>query len=401
MPDRRPHPAACYFERMTATQDRVTALREQLVAWRRHLHMHPEVGFHEHETAQYIEAQLRQMPGLTVTRPTATSVLAVLKGGQPGRTALLRADIDALPITEENTFEFASRTPGVMHACGHDGHTATLLAAAWHLARSRDFAGTVHFIFQPAEEGLGGAVAMIGDGLLTRFPCDRIYAYHNFPGMAQGQILTRPGRIMAGCSFFTIKVQGRGGHAALPQTTVDAAQIASNIVVTAQSIVARNLDPIETGVVSFTDVYAGTNSHNVIPDRATLKGCLRFFDTRVGDQMRQRLEEVAAGVARTYGGHAEIAFEEVFVPLVNDPAATEIALTAAARTVGAENVRGDMAPLTGSEDFAFMIEDVPGNYVLVGAGPGAMPHNPAYDFNDAILPVAASYFCRLVETELA
>ena len=381
----------------------IVARQAEFAGWRQDLHRNPGIGFQEAFAARMVETKLRDF-GLDEvhTGIGGTGIVGVLRGGRPSNRAIgLRADMDALPIQEETGKPYASVVPGVMHACGHDGHTATLLAAAWQLARSRDFAGTVHFIFQPAEEGLGGAMAMIRDGLLTRFPSDRIYAWHNFPEMPLGQILTRPGRIMAGCSFFTIKVQGRGGHAAMPHTTVDAAQIASTIMVTAQSIVARNLDPIETGVVSFTDVYAGTNSHNVIPDRATLKGCLRYFDKNIGATMKQRLEEVATGVARTYGGHAEIGFEEVFVPLVNDPAATGIALAAAARTVGAGNVRDDVAPLTGSEDFAFMIEDVPGSYVLVGAGPGAMPHNPAYDFNDDILPVAASYFCRLVEAELA
>ncbi|ABL68302.1 amidohydrolase [Paracoccus denitrificans] len=381
----------------------IVAQQAEFIGWRHALHENPGIGFQETFAAELVEAKLREF-GLDEVHPGigGTGVVGVLRGRRQSNRAIgLRADMDALPIHEETGKPYASKVPGVMHACGHDGHTATLLATAWHLSRDRDFAGTVHFIFQPAEEGLGGALAMIRDGLLERFPCDRIYAYHNFPGIERGHICTRPGRMMAGCSFFTIRLQGRGGHAALPQTTVDAAQMASNIVVTAQSIVARNLDPNETGIISFTDVYAGTNSHNVIPDKAELKGCLRYFDKGVGALMKQRLEEVAKGVSATYGGHAEIAFDDNFVPLVNDPQATVIALSVAAETVGAENVRGNVAPFTGSEDFAYMTEQVPGSYVLVGAGPGAMPHNPGFDFNDEILATAASYFCRLVRAELA
>lgn len=382
--------------------ENIAAHQAEFVGWRHALHQNPGIGFEETFAAELVERKLRAFGVDEVhTGIGGTGIVGVLHGSRPSNRAIgLRADMDALPILEETGKPYASKVPGVMHACGHDGHTATLLATAWHLAQARDFAGRVHFIFQPAEEGLGGALAMIEDGLLERFPCDRIYAYHNYPGRELGHIFTRPGRMMAGCAFFTIRVQGRGGHAALPQTTVDAAQVAASTVVTAQSIVARNLDPNDAGIVSFTDVYAGTNSHNVIPDKATLKGCLRYFDPAVGALMKARLEEVAKGVAATYGASAEIAFDDNFVPLVNDAEATAIALAAAAETVGAERVHDDVAPFTGSEDFAFMTERVPGSYVMVGAGPGAMPHNPAYDFNDAILPVAASYLCRLVRAEL-
>ncbi|WP_172332561.1 amidohydrolase [Mangrovicoccus sp. HB161399] len=383
--------------------EEIETRQEDFAGWRRALHENPGLGFEESFAADLVE---RTLHGFGFDEVHAgiggTGVVGVLRGKRNSNRAIgLRADMDALPIQEETGKPWASKVPGVMHACGHDGHTATLLAAAWQLSRTRDFAGTVNFIFQPAEEGLGGALAMLRDGLLERFPCDRLYAYHNFPGMETGRIYTRPGRMMAGCSFFTIKVAGRGGHAALPQTTVDAAQIAANIVTTAQSIVARNLDPNETGIVSFTDVYAGTNSHNVIPDKATLKGCLRYYAKPVAALMKQRLEEVAKGVAATYGGKAEIGFDDNFVPLVNDAEATDIAIAAAVQTVGPDRVHDDVAPFTGSEDFAFMTERVPGSYVMVGQGPGAMPHNPAYDFNDEIIPVAASYFCRLVARELA
>lgn len=386
---------------MSVLED-VAAQRHEFVGWRHALHANPGIGFAETFAAELVAGKLKEFGFDEVhTGIGGTGVVGVLHGSRPSNRVIgLRADMDALPILEETGKPYASKVPGVMHACGHDGHTATLLATAWQLARSRDFAGKIVFIFQPAEEGLGGALAMIEDGLLERFPCDRIYAYHNMPGWEVGRMLTRPGRMMAGSMFFTIRVQGRGGHAAMPQATIDATQIAASIVTTAQSIVARNIDPIETGIVSFTDVYAGSNSFNVIPDKASLKGCLRYFDKKIGTEMAERLEAVAKGVASTYGGSVEVEFEEIFVPLVNDPEATDVAVAAAIQTVGASKVEVDARPIPGSEDFAYMIEDLPGNYIWVGAGPGAMPHNPAFDFNDEIIPVVASYFCRLVQIEL-
>ncbi|MBU3031876.1 amidohydrolase [Paracoccus marinaquae] len=381
----------------------IVAKQGTFAEWRQAMHENPGLGFQETFAAEMVEAKLKEFGMDEIhTGIGGTGIVGVLHGKRPSNRSIgLRADMDALPIEEETGKPYSSKVPGVMHACGHDGHTATLLATAWHLSRNRDFAGKVHFIFQPAEEGLGGALAMLKDGLLDRFPCDRIYAYHNIPGWETGSMFTRPGRLMAGSIFFTIRVQGRGGHAAMPQSTVDATQIAANIVTTAQSIVARNIDPTETGIVSFTDVYAGTNSFNVIPDKATLKGCLRFFDKQIGTQMAERLEAVAKGVTETYGGSVEVEFEEIFVPLVNDPEATAVAVAAAIETVGADKVDGNIRPITGSEDFAYMIGDLPGNYIWVGAGPGAMPHNPGFDFNDEIMPVVASYFCNLVQKELA
>ena len=380
----------------------IVANETEFVSWRHALHANPGLGFEESFAAGLVEEKLNAF-GFDEVHPGVgrTGVVGVLRGkGNSNRAIGIRADMDALPIEEENAVAHRSRVPGVMHACGHDGHTATLLASAWHLARTRDFAGTIHFIFQPAEEGLGGGLAMLEDGLFERFPCDRIYAYHNFPGMEKGHFHVREGRMMAGASFFDIRVAGRGGHAAMPHTTVDPTQIVGNIVTTAQSVVARNLSPINSGILSFTDVYAGTNSYNVIPDKAAIKGCLRYFDDGVGETLKARLTEVATGIARTYGGSAEIVFREVFVPLINDPEATELARRVAVETVGADRVR-EMEPVGGSEDFAFMMQRVAGNYIALGAGPGAAPHNPKYDFNDGILTTAASYFCRLAQAELA
>ncbi|MFV0245202.1 MAG: M20 aminoacylase family protein [Qingshengfaniella sp.] len=380
----------------------IVAKHDEFTGWRHALHENPGIGFEETFAAEMVERKLKEF-GLDEvhTGIGKTGVVGVLRGKHASNRAIgLRADMDALPIIEETGKAYASKVPGVMHGCGHDGHTATLLATAWHLSRDRDFAGTVYFIFQPAEEGLGGALAMLDDGLLDRFPCDRLYSYHNMPNMELGHIYTRPGRAMCGSIFFTIEIAGRGGHAAMPQTTVDTTQVAANIVMTAQSIVARNVNPLDSGIVSFTDVYAGTNSYNVIPDKGSMKGCLRYFDKSVGTLMQDRLEAVVKSVAETYGATATIRFEEIFVPLVNDAAATEIAIAVAEQTVGADKTHGEAQPLTGSEDFAFMSERVPGNYVFVGGGPGAAVHNPAYDFNDEIIPTAASYFCGVVQAEL-
>ncbi|MFV0336032.1 MAG: M20 aminoacylase family protein [Tropicimonas sp.] len=380
----------------------IVARRDEFASWRHALHENPGIGFEERFAADMVETKLREFGFDEVhTGIGKTGIVGVLRGKRASNRAIgLRADMDALPIMEATGKPYASKIPGVMHGCGHDGHTATLLATAAHLAQDRDFAGTVYLIFQPAEEGLGGALAMIEDGLLERFPCDRLYSYHNMPGMALGHVYTRPGRAMCGSMFFTIDVSGRGGHAALPQTTVDTTQVAANIVMTAQSIVARNIDPNDAAILSFTDVYAGANSFNVIPDTAALKGCLRYFDKSVGAMMRERLESVVAHVAETYGATARADFRETFVPLVNDEEATAIALSVAAATVGADKVHADAAPVTASEDFAFMTERVPGSYIFIGAGPGVAVHNPAYDFNDEIIPTAASYFCGLVRAEL-
>lgn len=367
------------------------------------LHANPGLGFEEDFAVDMVKKKLTEFGFDEIhTGIGKTGIVGVLKGNRPSdKTIGLRADMDALPITEETGKPYSSKVKGLMHACGHDGHTVSLLAAAWQLSRTRDFAGTVYFIFQPAEEGLGGALAMIEDGLFERFPCERVYAYHNAPTFKTGHIYTRVGKIMSGATFFDVRIQGRGGHAGLPQTTIDTTQINANIVMAAQSIVARNVPPIEAGILSFTDVYAGTNSYNVIPDKSALKGCIRFFEKEVGELIRQRFKELVENTAKAYGASAEIDYREVFIPLDNDEKATEIAVKAAEKTIGADKVEGDTLPISGSEDFAFMTDVLPGNYVFIGGGEdAAMAHNPAYDFNDEILPIAASYFCNLVQIEL-
>jgi hippurate hydrolase len=382
--------------------DDIAANEAEFITWRHALHRNPGLGFQESFAAGLVEEKLRAF-GIDEVHAGigGTGVVGVLHGrGRSNRAIGIRTDMDALPIEEESTAAYRSQVPGVMHACGHDGHMATLLASAWHLARTRDFAGTVNFIFQPAEEGLGGGLAMLADGLFERFPCDRIYAYHNFPGLEQGHFFLREGKMMAGASFFDIELTGRGGHAAMPHTTVDPTQIVGGILLAAQSIVSRNLSPLVAGILSFTDVRSGTDSYNVIPDRASIKGCLRFFEDAVGETLKTRLGEVARSVAAVHGGSAEVVFRDVFVPLVNDAEATALARLAAADTAGAGKVR-EIEPFGGSEDFAYLMQRVPGSYVTVGAGPGASLHNPRYDFNDRIIVPAASYFCRLAQADLA
>jgi hippurate hydrolase len=382
--------------------DDIAANEAEFIAWRHALHRNPGLGFQETFAAGLVEQKLHSFGIDEVhTGIGGTGLVGVLHGrGRSDRAIGIRADMDALPIEEESGAAHRSLVPGVMHACGHDGHTATLLASAWHLARTRDFAGTINFIFQPAEEGVGGGLAMLADGLFERFPCDRIYAYHNFPGLEQGHFYLREGKMMAGASFFDIEVTGRGGHAAMPHTTVDPIQIVGGILLAAQSIVSRNLSPLDAGILSFTDVRSGTDSYNVIPDRASIKGCLRFFEDAVGQTLKTRLAEIAQGVAAAHGASAEIAFRDVFVPLVNDAEATALARQAATEIAGADKVH-EVEPFGGSEDFAYLMQRVPGSYVTVGAGPGAGLHNPRYDFNDRIIVPAASYLCRIAQVELA
>ncbi|MFV0575950.1 MAG: M20 aminoacylase family protein [Vibrio sp.] len=376
--------------------------KEEFIQWRHALHQHPGLGFEEEFAAKLIEDKLNEFGFDEVhTQIGKTGVVGILKGKHASDKVIgLRADMDALPIQEENQFAHRSCIDGKMHACGHDGHTATLLACAWYLSKTRDFAGTVVFIFQPAEEGLGGGLAMIEDGLFQRFQCERIYAYHNMPKGNKGEVYLREGAFLAGASFFDIHIQGVGGHAAMPHTTVDPALIMSNIIQSAQSIISRNVPASETAILSFTDSYAGSNSYNIIPHSATMKGCLRFFDKEIGQLVQKRFAEVVENAAKLYGGSATIQFEETFVPLINDPKACEIAAQAAVKVVGESAVHSNAPVVTASEDFAFMLEHVPGCYVTIGAGEAPSPHHPQYDFEDDLLPIAASYFCQLVDIEL-
>ena len=374
----------------------------QMREWRRDLHAHPELGFQEQRTSELVASRLESF-GIEVHRGIGkTGVVGVLKNGTSERSVGLRADMDALPIQEANRFPHRSRHEGVMHACGHDGHTAMLLGAAKHLARSRGFDGSVHFIFQPAEEGIGGARAMVEDGLFRRFACDAIFGMHNRPGMALGRFAVRSGPMMAGGAFFDIDVAGRGAHGARPEPGIDPVLAAAHIATALQSIVSRNVRPVETAVLSVTQIHAG-DAYNVIPQSARLCGTVRAFSTEVMEMIGRNMARVAEGVASGFGASAKTDFRAVFPPLINDANEAEFAAGVCSELVGAGNVRRDPPLIMASEDFSYMLAEVPGCYINIGNGDGegaCEVHNPSYDFNDAALPYGAAFFVRLVEKKL-
>jgi hippurate hydrolase len=381
---------------------RIAEFHDEMTAWRRDLHAHPELGFEETRTSDLVASRLEAF-GIEVVRGVGkTGVVGVLKAGSGTRTVGLRADMDALPIQEANDFEHRSRHEGVMHACGHDGHTTMLLGAARYLAETRNFDGTVHFIFQPAEEGRGGAQAMIEDGLFERFPCDAIFGMHNRPTLAVGHFAVRAGPMMAGGAFFDIHVTGNGGHAARPEAAVDSTLVAAHIAVALQSIVSRNVAPVDTAVLSVTKILAG-DAYNVTPQRAHRAGTVRAFSRETMALIERAMRRVAEGTAAAYGATAEVDFRFLFPPTINDVAQAEFAASICSELVGAENVERDPPLIMASEDFSLMLERVPGCYLNIGNGEGeggCEVHNPGYDFNDAALPLGAAFFARLVETRL-
>jgi amidohydrolase len=387
----------------------VQAIEPELIAIRHDLHAHPETGFEEHRTAAIIAERLRRW-GLDVTDSVGrTGVVATLKGKRPGNRSIgLRADMDALNIEETTGLPYASTVPGKMHACGHDGHTAMLLGAAYTLAQHRDFAGTVHFIFQPAEEGLGGGLAMLGDGLLERFPAEKLYGLHNWPGMQVGRFGTVTGPFMAAGDTWTVTLRGSGGHggaAAHLATDVTVAQ--AQFVMAAQTIVSRNVPALQPAVISVGYLGGGAwGSPNVIPSQVVIRGTARCFDEKVRELLERRLGEVAHAIAAVHGCTAELQYERIFAPLVNDAGCTITAIDVANAIVGAENVDTSVSPVTGSEDFAFMLQQRPGNYIFLGNGVAAdgsfaPVHTPKYDFNDKALPLGVRYFVALAQRELA
>jgi len=385
-----------------STPEAIQGMHGEMREWRRDIHAHPELGFEEKRTSELVAAKLEGF-GIEVHRGIGkTGVVGVLKNGGSRKTLGLRADMDALPIQEANTFAHRSRNDGRMHACGHDGHIAMLLGAAQHLARTRNFDGTVHFIFQPAEEGIGGARAMVEDGLFRRFPCEAIFGMHNRPGMALGRFAVRAGPMMAGGAFFDIDVIGRGAHGARPESGIDSVLVAAHIATALQSIVSRNVRPVETAVVSVTQIHGG-DAYNVLPQRARLSGTARAFSTEVMELIGRNLARVAEGVAAGFGASAQTDFRAIFPPLINDANEAELAAAVCAELVGAQNVRRDPPLIMASEDFSYMLAEVPGCYINIGNGDceGACEvHNPSYDFNDAALPYGAGFFVRLVERKL-
>jgi hippurate hydrolase len=374
-----------------------------LATTRRHLHQHPELSFQEADTAALVAESLEQC-GWQVTRGVGGhGVVATLREGSGGRSIALRADMDALPIDEATGKAWASRTPGVMHACGHDGHTAMLLGAAQHLAKTRDFSGTVHLVFQPAEEaGQGsGAQRMIEDGLFERFHCDAIFGLHNTPGVPAGSFGFASGPFMAASDTARITIHGRGGHAARPHQAVDPILIAGSLVVALQSVVARNVDPRQMAIVTIGALHAGS-APNVIPDVATMALSIRSFDAEVRHLLEQRIRALVTAHVQGYGGEVTIDYERGYPVVVNSPAETEFARRVAEELVGPAKVIAPFPQVTGSEDFAYYLERKPGCFLRLGNGEGgAMLHNPKYDFNDEILTVGAEYWTRLAQRYLA
>jgi len=377
----------------------------EFIALRREIHAHPELAFQEHRTAALVARKLTDWGYEVATGLGGTGVVGTLRRGRGSRRLGIRADMDALPITEATGHAWSSQTPGVMHACGHDGHTATLLAAARHLAEHGDFDGTLHLIFQPAEEGAAGAVRMMDDGLFERFPCDTLFALHNMPGSPTGHFTFRAGATMASSDNVTITLQGIGGHGAMPHTTADPLVAASSIVMALQTVVSRNVDPLQTAVVTVGALQAG-QANNVIPDQATLKLSVRALDPEVRSLLKQRIHELVTQQAASYRVRAAIDWQDGYAVLINDSACTTLAVELATRLFGAERVTPQGAPITASEDFAFMLQRVPGCYFFVGNGaagtPGAcMVHNPGYDFNDDIIADGAAFWSALVHEVLA
>jgi hippurate hydrolase len=382
--------------------NRFADFHDEITAWRRDFHRHPELLYDVHRTAARVEELLRSF-GVdeVVTGIGRTGVVGVIRGkGGAGRAIGLRADMDALPITEATGLPHASERPGFMHACGHDGHSAMLLGAARYLAETRNFAGTAVVIFQPAEEGGAGGKAMVDDGMMERFGIEEVYGMHNMPGVPVGRFATRPGPIMASTAEFRITVRGTGGHAARPHETTDPVPVAAAIIQGLQTIVSRTVDPLESAVVSVTRLDAGTAT-NIIADTAMLAGTIRTLRPSVADLVEERFRTIAGRIAAAFGADADIAIKRNYPVTVNHPAETALSVAVAESIVGAERVDPNTPPIMGAEDFSYMLEARPGSFIFIGNGDTAGLHSAAYDFNDEIIPLGCSYWVRLVEERLA
>ncbi len=383
-------------------KEQIAAWKDEITSWRHELHKHPELAFEEHRTADFVAAKLESF-GLEVHRGLGkTGVVGTLRVGDSKHAIALRADMDALPIHEANDFEYRSVNDNIMHACGHDGHTAMLLGAAKYLAATRNFDGTVHFIFQPAEEAAGGAPAMIEDGLFDKFPVDSIYGMHNWPGLAVGKFGVRTGAMMASFDTFDIEISGVGAHAAMPHTGIDPIMVAGQLISALQTIVSRNADPIDASVVSVTQVEAG-DAYNVIPEKAVLRGCTRALNADTRQMIEQRIRETANSLCKAFGASCKVDYANCYPVLMNSEDETAHAVTVARQLVGENNVNPDHTPTMGSEDFAYMLEHRPGCYIFIGNGDGegiCMVHNAGYDFNDEAIETGVAYWCALTESLL-
>ena len=377
----------------------------QMTEWRRHIHQNPETAFEEVGTAAFVAERLRAFGVDAVHEGIAkTGVVGAITAGTSDRAIGLRADLEALDMQEGTGVAWASKTPGKHHACGHDGHTTMLLGAARHLAATRDFDGTVYVIFQPAEENEGGGRVMVEEGLFDRFPMASVFGMHNIPGMEAGTFAIRPGPMMASYDIFEITITGRGSHGAMPHHGIDPITTGSELVQKLQTIVSRNVDPLEPAVLSVTKFHSGT-AWNIIPNEAVIGGTVRAFSEAVQTQVEQRIRELCAGTALSHGATISVRYERRYPPTVNTSAEAQLCASVAASLVGTERVKRELKPAMGSEDFAWMLQARPGAYMWLGNGTGSvggcMVHNPGYDFNDAVLPIGAAYWVRLAETALA
>jgi amidohydrolase len=381
--------------------NRVADLHNEIREWRQDFHAHPELRYDVHRTAAAVAQKLKSFGcDEVVSGIGRTGVVGVIRGRKPGKKVIgLRADMDALPIEEETGLPYQSTVPGKMHACGHDGHTAMLLGAAKYLAETRNFAGGAVVIFQPAEEGGAGALAMVKDGLISRFGIQEVYGMHNYPGVPLGAFAIRTGSMMAAADHIEIELEGKGAHAARPHLGIDTILVGAQIVNQLQSIVARNVDPLESGVVSICMFQAG-QTDNVIPQHAKLLGTARSLKAEIGELLRRRIGEVVEGTARLYGASAKITYTNAYPVVVNRPRETAFAADVAREIVGKDKVNTDIAPVMGAEDFAFMLQECPGAFIFVGNGDSAGLHHPAYDFNDEAIPIGTSFWVRLAEAAL-
>ena len=379
-------------------------LHEDMVTWRHHIHKHPELSFKEDLTSDYI-ASVLEANDIEMHRGLAvTGIVATIHGKKEGRVIGLRADMDALPIQEKNDFSHKSVHDGKMHACGHDGHSTMLLGAAVHLKENNNFSGTVHFIFQPAEEGGGGGRVMVEEGIFEKFPCEAVYGMHNWPGMAEGQFAVHDTAVMAANETLKISIKGKGGHAAMPDQCVDPVVIGAQIITALQTVVSRNVAPLDSAVVSITMLDAGFVS-NVIPNDMNLTGSLRYFSTDVGNEVKAKIKKIVEGISHSMGATATFSSTPNYPATVNTPKHAELCANAAAEVVGSGNVLRNEKPSMGSEDFSFLLNASEGAYIWIGNGlvpedgpeGGCMLHNTEYDFNDEILPLGSSYWVQLVQ----
>jgi len=382
--------------------NRASEMHDEITSWRREIHQTPELGFDVIKTAGFVQAKLGEF-GVDeiVTGLGRTGVVGLIRGNRgPGATIGLRADMDALPIDEKTGKQWASRTEGKMHACGHDGHTAMLLGAAKYLAETRNFAGTIAVIFQPAEEGGGGGREMVDDGMMDRFAISEVYGMHNLPGLELGKFATRSGPIMASTDEFNVTVRGRGGHAAMPHQGVDPVVIAAQIITALQTIASRNVDPLQSAVVSVT-ILKGGDASNVIPNEASFAGTIRTLNAEMRELSQKRLKEISEGVAAALGAEASVSIQTGYPVTRNHGEQTGVALNAASDVAGLINVDPDVNPMMGGEDFSYMLNARPGNFIFIGNGDTASLHNAGYDFNDEVIPHGVSYWVRLAESRLA